>query len=168
MKRFLVAFCLFAVSFVFSQEDIQITPENSWFKAGLTMGVPIGDTADFSSFTLGTDLRAQYLVNPNFGIGVASGYDHFFGKDGLDDFGLIPLAGFVRYYQTSKGLFLGADFGYGFLTGANDNKGGLYVNPQIGYHNVKWNVYGYYQNTFAENEIDIRTIGIGATYNIMF
>lgn len=168
MKNFLFVVFLFTASFAFSQDNIEITPENSWFKAGITLGAPIGDTADFSSLTLGTDLRAQYLVNPNFGIGVVSGYNHFFGKDDFDDFGLIPLAGFARYYQTSRGLFFGADFGYGFLTSANDNKGGLYVNPQIGYHDVKWNLYGFYQNTFAENEIDIKAIGIGATYNIMF
>ncbi len=168
MKRILLVFSLLATGFAFAQDNIEITPENSWFKAGLTLGVPIGDTSDFSSFTAGADFRAQYLVNPNFGIGVASGYNHFFGKDGADAFGLIPLAGFARYYATSKGLFFGSDFGYGFLTNANDNGGGLYVNPQIGYHDVKWNVYGFYQHTFAENDIDIQVVGIGATYNIMF
>src|SRR5690606_31902861 len=116
MKKILLVFSLFTATFAFSQENIEITPENSWFKAGLTVGVPIGDTADFSSFTAGADFRGQYLVNPNFGIGVASGYNHFFGKDGADDFGLIPLAGFARYYAKSEGLFFGADFGYGFLT----------------------------------------------------
>ncbi len=168
MKRVVLVFSLFAASFTFAQDNIEITPENSWFKAGLKVGVPIGDTSDFSSLTLGADVRAQYLVNPNFGIGVASGYNHFFGKDGFDDFGLIPLAGFARYYPASKGLFFGTDVGYGFLTNANDNSGGLYVNPQIGYHNVKWNLYGFYQHTFAENDVDIQVIGIGATYNIMF
>ena len=90
----------------------------------------------------------------------------FFGKDEFDDFGVIPLAGFARYYFQTEGVFVGADFGYGFLTNV-DNSGGLYINPQIGYHNKKWNIYGYYQNTFAE-DIAIRSLGVGVTYNIMF
>ena len=58
--------------------------------------------------------------------------------------------------------------GYAFLTNANDAKGGLYLSPQIGYHNEKWNFYGYYQHTFADNDLDIQVIGLGTTYNIMF
>jgi hypothetical protein len=111
-------------------------------------------------------LRAQYLFNPHFGIGVASGYTHFFGKDNFDDFGVVPLAGFARYYFQTEGVFVGADLGYGYLTNV-DISGGLYLNPQIGYHNKKWNIYGYYQNTFAE-DIAIRSLGVGVTYNIMF
>jgi hypothetical protein len=168
MKKILLVLSLFTATFAFSQENIEITPDNSWFKAGLKVGVPVGDVADFSSVTAGVDFRGQYLVNPNFGIGIASGYNHFFGKDGADDFGLIPLAGFARYYPQSEGIFFGADFGYGFLTNANDNSGGLYLNPQIGYHNEKWNFYGYYQHTFAENDFDIQVVGVGVTYNIMF
>src|SRR5690606_41885337 len=89
MKKILLVFSLFTATFAFAQENINITPDNSWFKAGIKVGVPIGDVADFTSVTAGLDLRGQYLVNPNFGIGIASGYNHFFGKDGVDDFGLI-------------------------------------------------------------------------------
>ncbi|UPQ78518.1 hypothetical protein M0M57_12925 [Flavobacterium azooxidireducens] len=169
MKKIFLVFSLFTASFAFSQsQEVKITPDNSWFKAGLNVGLPIGDTADVASFTVGADVRGQYLVNPSFGIGIASGYNHFFGKDEAEDFGLIPLAGFARYYAQPAGLFVGADFGYGFLTNANDNSGGLYLSPQIGYHNEKWNFYGYYQHTFAENDIDIQVVGLGVTYNIMF
>lgn len=169
MKKIFLVFSLFTVSFAFSQSsEVKITPENSWFKAGLNVGLPIGDMADVSSLMIGADFRAQYLVNPNFGIGVASGYNHFFGKDGVQDLGLIPLAGFMRYYAQPKGLFVGADVGYGFLTNADNNSGGLYLNPQIGYHNEKWNFYAFYQHTFAQNDFDIQVIGLGTTYNIMF
>lgn len=168
MKKLFLVFSMLTAGFAFSQDDIDITPENSWFKAGVTIGAPIGDTADFNSLTLGVDLKAQYLVTPNFGIGVASGYNHFFNQDGVEDFGLIPLAGFARYYLRSTGLFFGADFGYGFLTNANDNSGGMYVKPQIGYHNEKWNFYAFYQQTSAENDLDLQVLGLGTTYNIMF
>ena len=79
MKKSILLVLIFTCSYVFAQDDI--SSKNSWFKAGITAGVPIGDTADVSSFNLGLDFRGQYLVNPNFAIGVASGYNHFFGKD---------------------------------------------------------------------------------------
>ena len=168
MKKIILIIGLIGISPVFAQQAEKITAENSWFKAGLNVGLPIGDIADAASLTVGADVRAQHLVTPSFGIGVASGYTHFFGKDNVSDFGLIPLAGFVRYYAQPKGFFAGADLGYAFLTNANDAKGGLYVSPQIGYHNEKWNFYGYYQHTFADNNFDIQVIGLGTTYNIMF
>jgi len=167
-KLFLIAGLLGFSQMYAQQTEIDITPDNSWFKAGITAGVPLGDASDVSSFNVGLDLRGQYLVNPNLGIGIASGYSHFFGKDEVDDFGVIPAAGFIRYYFKPKGLFLGADLGYGFLTNFEDNAGGLYVNPQIGYHNRDWNLYAFYQNTFAENDVDLQTVGVGVTYNIRF
>lgn len=148
--------------------DIDITPNNSWLKAGLTAGIPVGDASDISSFSAGVDLRGQYLFNPNFAIGIASGYNHFFGKDDVEDFGVVPVAGFARYYFTPNGLFIGSDIGYGFLTNVDNNDGGLYVNPQIGYHNRDWNIYAFYQNTFAENDVDLQNVGVGVTYNIRF
>jgi hypothetical protein len=168
MKKVFLLLGLMSIVALQAQDikDIKVTPKNSWFKAGLNLGVPVAETTDYASFNAGVDVRAQYLFNPHFGIGVASGYNHFFGKDDFDDFGVIPLAGFARYYFQNEGVFVGADFGYGFLTNV-DNSGGLYLNPQIGYHNRKWNIYGYYQNTFAE-DITIRSIGVGFTYNIMF
>ncbi|SFD25474.1 hypothetical protein [Algibacter pectinivorans] len=167
-KLFLIAGLLVFGSTYAQDEDIDITSDNSWLKAGITAGVPVGDAGDTSSFNLGLDLRGQYLVNPNLGIGLASGYNHYFGKDEIEDFGVIPAAGFVRYYFTPNGLFLGSDVGYGFLTNSADNDGGLYVNPHIGYHNRDWNIYAFYQNTFAENDIDVQNVGIGLTYNIRF
>lgn len=173
MKKVILLFTLLVVGTTFAQEKKtikykDISSKNSWFKIGLNAGVPLGDADDVSSFALGLDLKGQYLVTPNFGIGLTTGYDHFFGKDGVDDFGIIPAAAFARYYFKPKGLFLGVDFGYGFLTNVDNNSGGLYVNPQIGYHNRDWNFFAYYQNTFAENEFDIQVLGIGATYNLRF
>ncbi|GAL65045.1 hypothetical protein [Algibacter lectus] len=168
MKKILLVAVLLGFNSVFAQEDVEITSDNSWLKAGIITGIPVGDASDVSSYSLGLDLRGQYLINPNIAIGVASGYNHFFGKDNIDDFGVIPAAGFFRYYFTPNGLFLGTDVGYGFLTNVENNDGGLYVNPQIGYHNKDWNFYAYYQNTFAEYDVDVQNVGVGVTYNIRF
>ncbi len=170
MKKVILLFALFSVGTTFAQ-DISvddINSRNSWLKIGLNSGIPVGDADDFSSFTLGLDLKGQFLVNPNFGIGLATGYTHFFAKDDGEDFGVIPAAAFARYYFQEKGLFIGTDFGYGFLTGIDNAEGGLYLNPQIGYHNQNWNFFAYYQNTFAESDTDLQVVGIGATYNVRF
>ncbi|BCY28986.1 hypothetical protein [Flavobacterium okayamense] len=170
MKKLFLVFGLIIASPLFAQEfeEIDIKPSNSWLKLGVTAGVPVGDASDVSAFNLGVDFRGQYLVTPSFAIGVASGYNHYFEKDDFESFGVVPLAGFVRYYFQPKGLFFGSDLGYGFLTNVENNSGGLYVNPQIGYHNRDWNIYGYFQNTFAENDVDVQSVGIGVTYNIRF
>lgn len=170
MKKllFIIGVGLVGTSSIFAQQSREITADNSWLKAGVTVAVPVGDADDLSSISAGLDLRGQYLVTPNFAIGVATGYNHFFGKDNVSDFGVIPAAGFARYYFQPKGLFIGTDVGYGFLTNIDGNDGGLYVNPQIGYHNRNINLYAFYQNTFAENDFDVQAVGVGLTYNIRF
>ena len=173
MKKVILLFTLLVVGTTFAQEKKtikykDISSKNSWLKVGLNSGLQIGDNDDTTTFSIGVDLKGQYLVTPNFGIGLATGYDHFFDDSGSYEFGLIPVAAFARYYFKPKGLFLGVDFGYGFLVNRENNDGGLYVNPQIGYHNRDWNFFAYYQNTFAENDFDIQVLGIGATYNLRF
>lgn len=168
MKKVVLLFSVMCFSFGFGQdrEEIKVTKKNSWFKAGITAGVPLGDVKDFSSLSLGADLRGQYMITPHLAIGAASGYNHFFGKNGADDFGVVPLALYSRYYFKEEGMFVGGDVGYGYLTNTEES-GGIYINPQVGYHNPNWNIYAFYQNTFAEN-VNIRSLGIGATYNIRF
>lgn len=97
MKKVILLFAIIVGTASFAQ-DVNINAKNSWLKLGLNAGIPVGDAADASSFALGLDLRGQYLVTPHFGIGLTSGYNHFFGKDGADDFGLVPVAAFGRYY----------------------------------------------------------------------
>ncbi|MEZ4876816.1 MAG: hypothetical protein R2805_04595 [Flavobacterium sp.] len=169
MKKLFLFIGLVSINFIFAQQnEIDITPNNSWLKAGITAGIPVGDASNFSTFNLGLDLRGQYLFNPNFGIGLASGYTHYFAKNDFDDFGIIPVAGFARYYFTKSGIFIGTDLGYGFLSNVDNNEGGMYLNPHLGYHNRDWNIYAFYQNTFAQNNTNLQSVGVGVTYNIRF
>ena len=106
MRKLFLLIGLFGLNTIFGQEtEVELTADNSWLKAGITTGIPVGDAGDAASFNLGVDLRGQYLINPNFGVGLATGYNHFFAKDELEDFGLIPAAVFLRYYFTPTGLF---------------------------------------------------------------
>lgn len=162
-----LAIFMMAQSFAQSTET-PITKSNSWLKAGVSAGLPVGNISNYSSATLGVELSGQAMASPNFGIGVASGYTHFFGKNGGSDFGTIPLGLLLRYYPTSAGFFAGTDVGYSFNTNTASN-GGMYVKPQLGYHNYDWNFYGFYNQVFAGNNgIDLQNVGVAAVYNIRF
>lgn len=170
MRKVFLIFSVMSLGFIFGQEmkEIKLTEKNSWLKAGITAGIPVGDVSNFSSVSLGVDLRGQYMANPHLGVGIATGYNHFIGKNEADDFGMVPLGLFARYYFHESGWFIGSDLGYGFLTNIDNNYGGLYVNPHLGYNTEDWNFYGYFQNTFSENSVNVQSVGVGITYNISF
>jgi hypothetical protein len=169
MKRLLIgALAMFALSQAMAQKTDEVTKKNSWLKAGVNIGVPVGDVSNFTSFAAGVDLSGQYMASKNFGIGIASGYTQFFAKSGYNSFGTIPLGLLLRYYPQYKGFFAGADVGYTFVT-TSGATGGMYVKPQLGYHNYDWNLFAFYNQVFRNSgNIDIQTVGVAATYNIRF
>lgn len=147
----------------------EITARNSWLKLGLTAGMPVGNASKASSFTAGLDLRGQFMSTRHFGLGVVTGYNHYFGKNNAADFGAIPLALMLRYYPKAKGIFAGADLGYSFVTNITGLTGGVTVKPQVGYHNHDWNFFGFYNHIFTKSAVmDIQSVGVSATYNIRF
>lgn len=155
---------------IFAQEPTtEVTHKNSWLKAGVNLGVPVGDVADFSSFVAALELKGQLMSTNHLGIGLTTGYNHFFGKDGFDGFGTIPAGAFVRVYPKAKGFFAGTDIGYSFIT-TKGADGGFYVKPQLGYHNYDWNIFGFYNGILRSDNSggNIQHVGVGATYNIRF
>ena len=161
-------------------------------KVGLSGGASVPQRNSVAN--LGADVAYQYLVTKHVGIGVATGYNHFFGRNnavgGTDlknnDVGMIPIAAAIKYYPKYKGIFVGADAGVGVLTG--DEKvasnayvtrpdAGFYFKPQIGYHNRNWNVFAHYTKLFTDKNSDVMisnekqkysigSLGVGFAYNI--
>lgn len=157
-------------------------------KVGINGGFAV--PAENAGGNLGLDVSYQNLVTPGFGLGIATGYSHFFGRDndvnGLtinnNDFGVVPVAALIRVYPKQMGFYLGTDLGYGFIVG--DDKvasnspidrpdGGFYIKPEIGYHNKDWNFSLQYQKTFTGDKGEIANqkysagaIGAGIGYNI--
>ena len=163
-----MAIALYATtSFSQTTTSTPVTNKNSWLKLGIDLGVPVGDASNISSFVAGIDFKAQLMETPNVGIGLTTGYNHFFAKENLSSFGSIPLGAFIRYYPEAKGFFAGLDLGYSFLTNINGSNGGFYLKPELGYHNYDWNIFGFYNNIFIDGG-NISHAGIGATYNIRF
>ncbi|GGC33995.1 hypothetical protein GCM10011386_27620 [Parapedobacter defluvii] len=178
MKRFYIPATLSVVIALIMSINVnaqsgktEITRKNSWIKTGLNIGLPIAQLADQSNFTLGGEVKGQLMSTPNWGLGLASGYTHYFPKEGHENFGSIPAAVFARYYPARQGFFIGADLGYSFQTGSQLNgNGGMYARPQVGYHNRLWNIFGFYNGIFRK-EADgshIQYVGIGTTFNILF
>jgi hypothetical protein len=172
MKR--TALALLALSMVVLAEaqssTTEITKRNSWLKLGANLGVPVGNASNYSALAAGVELKGQLMETRNLGIGLTTGYNHYFPKSGSKGFGTLPLGAFVRVYPESKGFFAGVDGGYSFVTEVANATGGVYVRPQLGYHNFDWNIFGFYNNIFRSdlNGRDIGTVGIGATYNLRF
>ena len=157
-------------------------------KVGINGGIAV--PAENAGGTVGVDLSYQNLITPGFGLGIATGYNHFFGRtnnvSGVDinnnDFGVVPVAALIRVYPKQMGFYLGTDIGYGFIVGdknvaSNDPTqrpdGGLYIKPEIGYHNKDWNFAVQYQKTFTGDKGEILNqkysagaIGVGVGYNI--
>ena len=80
------------------------------FKVGLNGGVSTGGN---TSANLGVDLSYQNLITPGFGLGIATGYNHYFGKNATinnvkvdnNDFGVIPVAALFRVYPKQTGFY---------------------------------------------------------------
>ena len=164
--------------------NAQDTAYTNMIKVGANVGISL--PSENASSNLGLDLAYQHLVTPGFGLGIATGYNQFFGKDNgnlkNNDFAVVPLAALFRYYPQTSGFYLGADLGYGFITGdkyvAENSSverptGGLYFKPEIGYHNINWNFALQYTKVFTGNEgkvgsqdYSIGVLGIGIGYNL--
>lgn len=153
-------------------------------KVGANIGAAV--PSENASMAAGIDVAYQNLVTPGFGLGIASGYTHYFAKDnnGLNnnDFGVVPLAALIRIYPQQTGFYFGSDLGYGFIVGddrvASNSlvqrpDGGFYIRPEIGYHNADWNFAVQYQKTFTGDKGQIGdqkygagALGVGVSYNI--
>lgn len=153
-------------------------------KVGVNAGVALPQ--ENASAAVGLDLAYQNLNITGVGLGVATGYTHYFGRenDGIENngFGVIPAAALVRVYPKQTGFYFGTDLGYGFIVGDENvasnasvkrPDGGFYLKPEIGYHNKDWNFYLQYQKVFTGSKGEIGdqnynagNLGVGVSYNV--
>jgi len=110
------------------------------FNAGISAALPIGDAGDGYTFGVNLDLNYLWEVSDDFNVGVASGYQHYFGESveilGVsfdnDDAGFLPIAGAARF-MVSDDFTLGADLGYAVGISPDGNDGGFYYAPKVQY-----------------------------------
>ena len=184
MKKSILALGLITAGLVSAQS----ADMRNMLKVGANVGLAV--PAENASANIGLDVAYQNLVTPGFGLGIATGYSHFFGRENTvnnvkvnnNDFGVVPVAALIRVYPKQTGFYLGTDLGYGFIVG--DKKvasnstvdrptGGFYIKPEIGYHNRDWNFALQYQKTFTGSTGEIGSqkynagaLGVGVGYNI--
>lgn len=164
--------------------NAQSSKMNNMLKLGINggMALPTGN----ASATVGFDMSYQNLVVPGVGFGIATGYNHYFGKENQgnknQDFGVLPIAALFRLYPKQTGFYFGSDLGYGFITGngkvasnatIDRPDGGFYIKPELGYHNRDWNFAVQYQKVFTgskgqigEQKYSASSLGVGIAYNI--
>ncbi len=115
------------------------------FSAGVTLGIPVGDAGNVSSFVYGADVLYMFNADEEFTYGVATGYQTYVGKTisipglggGLFDFevpnsNFIPLAAAGRYVISEK-FSAGADIGYAINT-TSGGTSGFYYRPMLVYN----------------------------------
>ena len=145
--------------------------EEEGLKAGIHLGAPIGNAADFTSFNFGVDVGYSWDTADNMSLGIATGYTHFIGKEytaegvfetgEAKDLGYVPVAGTVHYSLTES-IFLGADVGAVFYVGSGSADNGLYLQPKAGYQTEKMEFFVSYKSMDIAD--GIATVGIGAAY----
>lgn len=109
------------------------------FKAGVNLGLPVGDAGDVSGFSLGVDVMYHWQVSDAFNAGIATGFTNAFGKEietgfgsiEIEDVQFLPIAASGRFMPAEK-FNVGLDLGYA-LGISDGNDGGLYYRPIIGY-----------------------------------
>lgn len=125
MKKLFIIIALILTSFsVYSQGR---------FKAGLNLGIPVGDLSDNYNLQFGADVAYMFGIADTFSVGPMLGYSNFFPEesDVFDNVQFLPIAASGRFTLGSA-FFLGADLGYAI--GIDDgNDGGFYYRPQLGY-----------------------------------
>lgn len=193
IKKTILGLGILATGIVSAQDTEAAKFDNISMRNMIKIGANVGLAvpSENASAAVGLDVAYQHLVTPGFGLGVATGYTHFFGKDNTvngvkynnNDFGVVPVAGLLRIYPKDTGFYFGTDLGYGFIVGdekvasntgaPNRPDGGFYIKPEIGYHNDDWNFALQYQKVFTGNEGEMSgqnynagALGVGVSYNI--
>ncbi|MGE9310374.1 hypothetical protein ACLOAU_01915 [Niabella sp. CJ426] len=183
---------LVGAALLFTTAAVHAQSMKNTIKIGALAGASV--PSNNSAAAAGLDVAYQNLVTPHFGLGVATGYQHHFGKENdvngtrLDNnsFGVVPVAALVRYYPKAEGIYIGTDLGYGVITGDERVEpnysvarpdGGFYLKPEVGYHNRNWNIFAHYSKVFtgdkgtinvgnASQKYNTGIIGVGLAYNI--
>ncbi|MEZ4811396.1 MAG: hypothetical protein R2819_13645 [Allomuricauda sp.] len=164
---FLLTLALITIGFMAMAQD------RSSFKAGFNAGLPVGDVADFSSFSMGLDLAYHWGISELLDGGITTGYIHSFGETNtislgdatietqFEDFQFIPMALALRLYPTYE-FKLGADVGYAVGLG-EQSESGLYVRPSIGY-NITGNTELNVSYISVSNDLNFSVLSLGILF----
>lgn len=159
MKKLLLVMAVVAFGFTASAQD---------FRAGVNLGLPVGDAGDGYTFNLGVDLSYLWNVSDDFNAGLSTGYSHFMGDTiggfDVEDASFLPLAGSARF-NASEEFVLGADLGYAIGISPDGNDGGFYYRPMIGYNFGNTQITGSYSGVSLDGWT-MSSINIGVNFGL--
>lgn len=162
-KLILSTLALFTFGFANAQE--------AGFKAGVHVGLPMGDIKEGFSLNAGLDVAYMFEVADKFLVGPTTGYSHYLGKtfnDGffgsykVEDVSLVPIAASAQF-SISDNFFFGTDLGYGLLFSEGENEGGVYYQPKVGYQTEKIELTLGYKGVSIEGG-SFTSVGLGFNY----
>lgn len=136
------------------------------FKAGVNVGLPMGDTGDVASLAIGAEVAYLWEVAEGFKAGASVGYTTFMLKSevkdaGFDNPSFIPIAATAQYSFTDN-IFGGLDLGYAM--GMNEgNDGGMLYQPKVGYQTETFEVFLGYRGISTEGTAT-SSVGVGFAY----
>lgn len=147
MKKIILTLVAFAAFGVANAQDSKAA-----FKAGVSLGLPIGDAKDVYTLNIGVDAAYMWPISPEFSAGVGAGYSHYIGDTvdtgffevDVEDAGFVPIYGSAQYSITEN-FFTGADLGYGIAVAPSGADSGVYYQPKLGYQTSKIEVYAGYK-----------------------
>lgn len=137
---------------------------------GVNGGLPVGDVSELTTFNLGADIAYRMGIGEQFQIGGLAAYSHFFGDSGeegdlsweVEDAQFLPLAASARFLANS--FFAGADLGYAL--GINeDNEGGFYYRPHVGYNFGNLGVLASYAG-ISRDGFTVASVNIGIEFKL--
>lgn len=163
-KLILSAMAVCAFGFASAQEG--------GFKAGINVGMPMGDAGDLYSFTVGAEVAYMWPISDEFQVGASVGYLTFMGGEDVDlGFGLsytvedaafLPIAATAQYSFTEN-IFAGVDLGYAMGMAPSGMDGGIYYQPKVGYQTEKFEIYAGYKGISVEGG-SFSSVGLGFNY----
>ncbi|MCL7764197.1 porin family protein [Polaribacter sp. Z014] len=164
MKKLLVM-----AAFVFAGLGVANAQEGS-FNAGVNLGIPTGDSSDAYSFAMSVEANYLFDVSESFKVGPSVSYSHYLGKNDVlgsgfdvDDASFLPIAAAGRYAVSDK-FTVGADLGYGIGISPDENDGGFYYRPMVGYSvSEKVMIQASYSAVDTDG-ITVSNFGVGAMF----
>lgn len=111
-KRLFLVVLFFVLAVSVNAQSRSMRP---YINLGTTFGIPVGNDADFYNLTWGLNAIGVFPVNSEFGLLLDAGYLNYFGKSGVDNWGLIPVMAGGKYNFNNK-VFGALKAGISFAT----------------------------------------------------
>lgn len=145
--------------------------QESGFKAGVHLGMPIGDYSDLLGLNYGVDAAYMFDVAEGFKVGATAGYSIYSGKSVTEtffdetftfefpDLKLFTI-GATAQYSFTESIFGGVDLGYAI---PSEGDGALYYMPKFGYQAESFEVYLGYKGVAFEGTA-LTSLQLGFNY----